>query len=244
MMACNTEQTIIGFADIIFPPRCSICGTLLDGNRATSFCRACRSGMTRIEPPLCSCCGTPFEGPHAGDHLCGECLSGVQHMSVARAFGKYDGTLMAAIHLFKYRGKSAVGHALGKLMANHIYKDLNIKNYTVIIPVPLHPKRLRERGFNQSLILARHLGRKYAIPVDFMTLKRRKHTDPQILLKRNQRMSNVRGAFEVTVQDNIAGQRIILVDDVYTTGSTVQECCRTLIRHDAQDVAVITLARA
>lgn len=116
-------------------------------------------------------------------------------------------------------------------------------DYSLIIPVPLHSKRLRERGFNQSLILAREISKKFLIPLDFLTLRRHMYTDAQINLGRKDREANVKGVFSVRDSEKIQGQRIILVDDVYTSGSTARECTRILMRNNAESVAILTLAR-
>jgi ComF family protein len=112
------------------------------------------------------------------------------------------------------------------------------------MPAPLHPKRLRERGFNQSVILARAISKRFSIVLDFTTLKRRIHTKPQVSLGKKERELNVRNAFEVSDEGKIRGKNIILVDDVYTTGSTVKECARILTAGKAAKVAVLTIARA
>ena len=129
-------------------------------------------------------------------------------------------------------------------MASYDYPDIDIRNFSLVMPVPLHSKRLRERGFNQAVILAREIAGMFTIPLDFLTLKRYIHTEPQIHLGKKERASNVRGAFNVTKQDRVRKQKIVLVDDVYTTGSTVKECCRVLMENNAEEVAVLTLARA
>lgn len=129
-------------------------------------------------------------------------------------------------------------------MAEYAYPLFDISENSLIIPVPLHPKKLRERGFNQSLILAREISKKFSIPLDFMTLRRHINTEPQVSLGKKNREANVHGAFLVTEPEKIKGRRIILVDDVYTSGSTVKECARVLIKSKAEAVLVVTLARA
>jgi ComF family protein len=151
---------------------------------------------------------------------------------------------LEAIHRFKYNGKIYIGEILGRLMAEYTYPLFNVSENSLIVPVPLHPKKLRERGFNQSLILAKEISKKFAVSLDFMTLRRHINTEPQISLGKKERESNVHGVFSVTDPDKIKGQRIILVDDVYTSGSTVKECARALMKNKAAAVAVITLARA
>ena len=129
-------------------------------------------------------------------------------------------------------------------MAEFAYPAFNIRDYSLIMPVPLHPKRLRERGFNQSVVLAREVSMRFHIPLDFMTLRRHVYTAPQISLGKKERESNVHGVFSVTDSAKVTGQKIIIVDDVYTSGSTVKECARVLTKNRADRVAVLTLARA
>jgi len=129
-------------------------------------------------------------------------------------------------------------------MAHYDYDSFDIRDYSLIIPVPLHPIRLRKRGFNQSVILARHIAHRFSLPLDFSALRRRVDTVPQVNLGKTERGKNIKGAFEVVCSEKIRDQKVLLVDDVYTTGSTVRECTRTLLRGRAKEVAVLTLARA
>jgi ComF family protein len=137
----------------------------------------------------------------------------------------------------------STGGALARFLAECPFDDLDWHRCDAVLPVPLHKKRLRERGFNQSLLLARALGRKYGIAVDFSLLKRRKFTLTQTGLTRQEREKNIKGAFETARPGQIADKNLILVDDVYTTGATVNECARILKHSGAADVAVVTLAR-
>ncbi|MBI4633501.1 MAG: ComF family protein [Deltaproteobacteria bacterium] len=238
------KRIFTALAEVIFPTGCMTCGTVLDYQAIPVFCADCFSKIKFIRSPLCSCCGMPFEATAGSDHLCGDCIDAVPVFTVARSAGHYESVLLDAIHLFKYRGKTAVGKSLGKLMAEFSYPGFSIADYSLIIPVPLHVKRLRERGFNQSLILAREIARSFSMPLDFMTLKKHVHTDPQVSLGKKERGKNVRGAFMVKRGDRIHDEKIILVDDVYTTGSTLKECARVLKNHGARQVAALTLARA
>ncbi len=167
-----------------------------------------------------------------------------RYFTAARAVGQYETVLLEAIHRFKYQGRTCIGEVLGTCMAAFDYSPFRIRDYTLIIPVPLHVKRLRERGFNQSVILAREIARRHSLPLDFKVLKRTVFTEHQARLGKDARGPNVRGAFEVVESGRIKGEKVLLVDDVYTTGSTVRECARVLRRNGAKDVAVLTLARA
>ncbi|MBA7565907.1 hypothetical protein ES708_07593 [subsurface metagenome] len=244
MMICEVKEVVSGFADILFPPTCPTCGAALIGSGGDPFCADCLNTIQCITPPLCPSCGIPFATPQGADHLCEECILSRPPFSMARSLGRYETTLLDAIHLFKYHGRISVGEALGRMMAQAPYDSLAIGEYSLIIPVPLHPKRLRERGFNQSLVLARQVSKRFSIPLDCSALRRTVHTEAQVTLSGKQRTANVRGAFEVTDQSRIKGQKIVLIDDVYTTGSTAAECSKVLVQSGAQEVAVLTLARA
>jgi ComF family protein len=220
------------------------CDTILAHHENVAFCGACFSKIHFIQSSLCPRCGIPFAGADGGSHLCGDCIVSKAVYSAARAVGRYESTLLEAIHRFKYNGRISIGEVLGKLMAEFVYPAFNIRDYSLIMPVPLHPKRLRERGFNQSVVLAKEVSKRLHISLDFMTLRRHIYTDPQISLGKKEREVNVRGAFSVTDSAKVKGQEIILVDDVYTSGSTVKECARVLMKNRADRVAVLTLARA
>jgi ComF family protein len=151
---------------------------------------------------------------------------------------------MNAIHWFKYNGEISVGKTLGRFNAEFEYNSFSLEGYSLILPVPLHHRRLKERGFNQSVILAREIAIRYSVCLDFGTLKRTIHTKPQTGLGKEQRSTNVKGSFIITDSEKIDGERVVLIDDVYTTGSTVRECARKLLENGVEEVAVLTLARA
>ena len=238
------KNILLGLADIVFPFRCVVCGAILSNNERNCVCPGCLSRIRFVRSPICSCCGFPFINYEGANHFCSECTSAKQYFSIARSMGRYETPLLDTIHQFKYKGKIVAGETLGRLMAGFEYDSFSIEKYSLIMPVPLHRKRLKERGFNQSAILAREIARKHAIRLDFKTLKRTIYTEPQINLGRKQRGINVKGAFKVSDSEKVKGERIILIDDVYTTGSTVRECARALLRSNAAEVAVLTLARA
>ncbi len=236
------KRVLTGLADLVFPPRCLTCDAILENN--PFFCSVCSAKTSFIQPPLCPRCGIPFESTEGDSHLCGDCLTSKPTFSVARAVGRYENTLLEAIHRFKYDRKIYTGEVLGKLMAEFAYPAFNISDYSLIMPVPLHAGRLRERGFNQAVILAKEISKKYHLPLDFLSLTRHIYTEPQINLGKKDREANVKGVFSVADHGRITGQRIILVDDVFTSGSTVRECARILMKNKAESVAILTLARA
>lgn len=238
------KRFLKGLADLVFPPRCIACGDVLTGHGADPFCPACSSRIHFIQSPLCVRCGMPFSAEEGRDHLCGDCMTSEADFTAARAAGRYESVLLEVIHRFKYQGRTHVGEVLGQFMAAHDYGSFRIPDYTMLVPVPLHRKRLRERGFNQSVILARAVAGHHSLPMDFTVLRRNVYTEPQVMLGKDARGANVRGAFEVTDRERVKNEKILLVDDVYTTGSTVRECARVLRSSGAAEVAVLTLARA
>jgi len=162
-----------------------------------------------------------------------------------RAIGKYEGVLKIIIHKFKYRGNFSMLRLLNLLIKN-MPEDTRplLNSYDFIIPVPLHRTRLRERGFNQAVLFGKIIAREYGIPLKFMTLQRITSTFPQTMLPVTTRKLNVRDAFRVKDQTQVESKRILLVDDVYTTGATINECARILKKAGAAIVDGLVIARA
>jgi ComF family protein len=152
--------------------------------------------------------------------------------------------LRRVVHSFKYGRKVSLGKPLGRLMARGCEEFVNECRVDLIIPVPLHSKRLRWRGFNQSALLARQVSRAYGLPMEPFVLMRDKETLPQTQLSEEERRKNVRGAFSVRAAGALKGKTLLLVDDVYTSGATLNECSRVLMRAGADKVYILTLARA
>jgi len=144
---------------------------------------------------------------------------------------------------FKYGRNVSLGKPLGRLLSNGCKGLFQESTLDGIIPVPLHPKRLRWRGFNQAVILAKQVSRLWRLPMDPFILLRSTETAPQIQLSEEDRSKNVRGAFSLNPKKSVQGKRILLIDDIYTSGATVNECSRTLIRGGAKEVSILTLAR-
>lgn len=236
------RSVLAGLADLVFPPRCVSCDAGMESR--PDLCGDCRAGIRTIRSPLCPICGEPFASEADTDHPCGSCLIRRPPFAAARSLGRYEGTLMALLHRFKYREESSLAGPLGDLLAAGDYPGFRIGDADLVVPVPLHRRRLRERGFNQSLLLARAVGRRHGIPVEARSLRRAVATEPQVSLGRNERERNVRGVFAVEDGARIRDKRILLVDDVYTTGSTLKECARVLLKAGAGEVLVLTLARS
>lgn len=238
----SLSELLNDVSDIIFPPQCPACAELIPpGNRI--FCSTCRGKISFITGSLCPVCGIPFPDSPAGSHICGNCLTNTPCYTQARGVAVFETVIMDTIHKFKYGRNISVGNTLGSFMADFSFPDFDFSEYSLLVPVPLHIKKLRERGFNQSLLLAKKIGEKYKLPVNFSLLKRCKFTLTQTGLNKAEREKNIKGAFEIADKKKVAGKDIILIDDVYTTGATINECARVLLKAGAQKVAVLTLAR-
>lgn len=240
----SLKDIVHDLCDIIFPPQCLTCTEIIGPRNKEVFCSACAKEINLITGSLCPVCGVPFPDSPADNHVCGKCLEKRPFFAKARSVAVLESVVMEAIHNFKYGRSISAGRGLTSFMADFSFPDFDFSEYSLIVPVPLHIKKLRERGFNQSLILAGGIAKKYGIPVNFSLLKRRKFTLTQTGLHKTDREKNVRGAFIVADRRKIKGENIIIIDDVYTTGATINECARVLLRSGARKVSVLTLAHA
>ncbi|HEX9080089.1 MAG TPA: ComF family protein [Desulfuromonadaceae bacterium] len=229
--------------DFLFPPLCHVCRTFVPDAGALHICPSCREQMSPVGHPLCPVCGIPFQGAGA-DHLCGRCAADRPAFDAARAALLYEGHSRDLIHAFKYRNKTHLRRPLALLTAEGLTEFVASRTPHLIVPVPLHVRRLRSRGFNQAVLLGELLARKWRLPLARRALVRIRWTEPQINLTARERRDNVKGAFSVPDPAVVAGKRVLLLDDVLTTGSTVEECSRVLKRAGAAGVTVITVARA
>lgn len=229
---------------ILFPSFCELCSSLLELPEEKIICRSCWERMLPYPLSYCLCCGQFFEA-NVEPHLCPECATVRPPFMCHRSYGRYRGKLKDAILLYKYRGFQVLGIEFARLILRTLGKEENIWwKADVIIPVPLHPKRKKIRGFNQAKVIAEELARLKEIELEEGVLKKVKNAPPQTLLEMEERKKNVSGAFRVVRGDRIKGKTIILVDDVYTTGSTVKECSAVLKKAGAEEIRVITVAQA
>ena len=228
-------------ADLVFPPHCLGCGKPLDITRHPLFCEGCADRLPWIKSPLCARCGRPFAV--GGDRLCGECLVRPPAFNLARSLFFYEEPVRSGILGLKFKGERDWLPTLpalcrkSPLMADFTEPDL-------IIPAPLHPKRLRERGCNQSLLLARHCFPAWRDRIAPNALLRIRSTIPQSSLDGAARRRNLHGAFAAAPGAEFSGKRVLLIDDVLTTGTTVAACAEELVRAGAERVEVFTLARS
>ncbi len=226
--------------DLLFPPSCLGCKQQLPGWQALLFCPSCRDRIRFLKTPFCRCCGMPFAG--SGDHLCADCLQGTFVFTKARAAVLYQEPVITPILAFKYSGEMTGLETFATLAGiSARLKDLPKTDY--IIPVPLHSKRLRERGFNQADLLAHRFFPHSPHKIRLDILLRARHTTTQSGQSGKARRLNLHNAFCLGRPEEICGKSILLVDDVFTTGTTVNECSKILLAAGASQVVVFTLAR-
>jgi ComF family protein len=227
--------------DAVLPPRCLGCGETVD--EPGSLCGACWSKVSFIAPPLCDRCGRPFELPSEPGAVCAPCIADPPPWRRARAVFRYDEATRPLITGFKFRDQTHAAPAFGRWMARA--GGALLDEADVIAPVPLHWLRLFARRYNQAALLAQALARESGVPVIPDLLVRRRRTPPQTELGRAARQRNVAGAFALRQggRDRIRNRRILLVDDVLTTGATVAACAELLNREGAESVDVLTVAR-
>lgn len=226
---------------LLVPPCCVVCSA--DTEPRVHLCKRCAGDVRRITAPRCERCSQPFDGAITEVFTCDNCGGREVHYECAVAPYVATGTVRELIHHFKYRSDLFLVSTLGGWLADAL-EDPRIacRPIDALVPVPLHHVRFREREFNQAAELAAFLTKRTAIPT-WHALKRTRYTTTQTRLSRAERMENLRGAFRVRQTERVKGQHIVLVDDVFTTGSTVDECSRVLLRAGAASVRVITVAR-
>jgi competence protein ComFC len=229
---------------IFFPSVCELCSRLLELPGERIVCHSCFQRLKPRRNSLCLCCGKFFDD--SGEpHFCRQCLMQRPVFSVHRSCGPYSGILKDIIILFKYRGYSV----LGKELATFVLKTLGREEslwwgLESIIPVPLSPQKEKQRGFNQASLLAKELATQKKIELVLDQLIKVKTTPSQTSLEAADRRKNLKGAFKIAHDRGIDGKTVLLVDDVYTTGSTLQECSLELMKAGALEVRALTIARA
>lgn len=228
-------ETAITF---LYPAECRVCKEFLGATSIPYICNNCWQDIEFLEPPWCDICGTP-----GINGLCDACATTPPRYGKLRTLAFYQTTLQQAIHFFKFEKKKVFARPLIQLINAQIPSDCNIAEYDFILPVPIHKKRLRERGFNQATLLADGIGKSEGVRVLRNTLVRKRHTVAQSSLDREARQQNLMGAFEIRNPDIIRGKRLLIFDDVFTTGATIREIVSELWTADPAEIDVLTLAR-
>ena len=232
------SKDLVKFLRFLYPERCMLCRQIIPEGDKPWLCGQCDGSLTWIEPPVCPLCGTAFEG----GEICADChKQAVSRRIPNRSALVYDDVARDLIHDFKYNGRKSIGHGLAALVAAHMDRVV-FQQADALVPVPLHSTRLRERGFNQALLLAGALSELIGIPVA-NTLIRARATVRQSALSKRERLANVSDAFQLEPHTAITGKRLLLIDDIYTSGSTVEACGGVLYKAGAAFVGSFTIAK-
>ncbi|MGE5550160.1 MAG: ComF family protein [Bacteroidota bacterium] len=232
-----------GLTELVFPPleRCAVCDR--DALRPTlALCRDCLRRLPFLAPPLCSRCGRLLRLCAARDGACRECARERFFFSRARAVCLYEGAARAYLHEVKFHRSLPLARALAGVLAAYVREQGGFQSYEAILPVPLHARREAERGFNQAAVLAGAVGAVLHRPVVMEAAARIRQTETQSRLDRERRRENVKAAFSIVDPGAVTGRRVLLIDDILTTGYTASECARALLRAGAVEVGVLTLA--
>ena len=232
-----------GIRSLFLPAACAGCQHPIDSPGTLPLCPDCFEQLPRSGPPWCSRCGLSLGNSGDGVTLCMECRTTPPSFDMAVSPCNYDGVAKTLIVALKYHAQLRLAQFLGKLMAEAVRQHLGPDPADSIVPIPLYPSRLRERQFNQAELLARVVARNLDLPCRTDLLTRREPTLPQTHLPRAMRFKNVEKAFCLRPNPLILSSRILLVDDVFTTGATVNSCARTLKQGGATRVCVATFAR-
>ncbi len=227
--------------DILFPPGCTGCGVRLKPECLENFCDYCILEIRYIRSPFCRVCGLEVHGEEGTAPLCGKCLRDPPTFSTARSLVRYEPMIQQLVHRLKFGRDTSVINGFSDLVKNSDLSDFSGVDF--IVPVPLHIRRLRERGLNQAVLLAGLFfpDRYELIRTDLLI--RTRHTVPQTELGGDDRRGNLKAAFQVRNKCDLSDVVVCLVDDVFTTGTTVEECSRVLLKAGAREVRVVTLAR-
>ena len=241
------RRALDGVLNLFYPDSCFICTAPVSRFQDRGICNSCWQNALelRMVGPSCPSCGLPFPAMDEGSaHLCGKCILCLPPYSGARAFGAYSSELSRIIQALKFGGRRNLAGLLAPLLASTLVESWPERGIDLIVPVPLHAKRRRERGYNQAALLSRPLAHLVGIPCCERALARVRSTSPQVGLSDVERARNLHHAFRCMCPALVEGMRVLLVDDVMTTGSTVASASEALIEGGALRVSVLTVARA
>ncbi len=240
------KNALDAVTSVLFAAPCRICARILTNASRIPICNDCLSSFEKIVPPLCECCGRPFVSAVASQAiqpLCRLCRHEFFAFERARSFAIYNETLFDAIVLMKYEEVTRLGHWFAERVAGCVAQEVEKWSVDALVPVPLHPDRRRERGYNQAELIAQPLAKRLGSKVNSRLLKRVKPRPPQLLLSRSERWKAVHGAYDTLDGATVDNIRILLVDDVMTTGATLDACAKTLKKAGASKVLALTVAR-
>lgn len=240
------RRVLDSLLNLLYPDECLACRTAVSRATDCSLCERCWQKILelRIRTPWCPSCGLPYPAStEAGSHVCGDCILQPPPYEGARAFGYYASELSVAIRALKFMGRRNIAFLAAPLLVSVFLGSWRRGDFDMVVPIPLHPRRARTRGYNQAALLARRFGKIVGLPVDEKVLVRTRDTPPQVGLTNRERLENLRQAFRCCKPRTVQGRRILLLDDVMTTGATITSASLALLVAGAASVSVLALAR-
>ena len=242
MKALVSLDTFRALTSLLYPPHCAVCSASIEPH--AYLCGDCHGKAPRIGSPFCMKCSEPFAGAITGPFACANCAHQTLHFDAAVAAYRSRGIVRKLVLDFKYGGQVHLRHLIGDWLCAALNDPrLCERSFDIIVPVPLHPARERERGFNQAALLAELLAGKMSVQIK-PVLERVRYTTTQTAFDREERMENLHNAFRLRKKADVRHLRVLLIDDVLTTGSTLSECARVLKRAGAVSIHAATAARA
>ena len=230
--------------DLAFPPKCELCGQIDPESTYPFLCKLCHNDFKSIDEAICSICGTPFLTSFASSNACETCFEDKPFFDESRSAGIYETKLKDAIKLYKYQKKRHFYKPLSKFVLKNLALYLENLNFDSIISVPMSSKRLRTRGFDHAYLLAREIGEYTNTNVDFQNLYKNRETEAQVELAYKDRKPNIKDSFSMKYPSKLVGKNVLLVDDVQTSGATLNECAKVLKKEGkAKQVYCVTVAR-
>lgn len=239
------RDALDGLAAVLFPAPCRICEGMLVTASPIPICADCLDRLQPLTGPMCQRCGRPFVSPVAAEAarpLCHACRRDIYAFDGARSFATYSDVMHGAITLLKYEEVTRLGKWFAARLEEVLVREVGQLEVDVVVAVPLHALRQRERGYNQAELIARPLARRLGLPINPLLVRTRPRPD-KLLLSRSERWKAVRGAYEIGRGKRVDKRRILLVDDVFTTGATLDACARALRQAGARGVFGLTVAR-
>ena len=236
-----------GFLNLIFPFSCENCGKEIRESKGYAICEDCMNQIKFISDPYCYRCGKPLSSLVSFEEraVCSDCYQAKRSFEFARSVATYQGVMRKCIHLLKYKKQVKLVQPLGNLIIEYLRKDKTIplQEVDLIVPVPLFKEDYQKRGFNQSGLLGRYIADYFSIPFSENILLKNRHNASQVGLSKKERKNNVKKVYTINSSLENEASSILLIDDIYTTGATVEACCRELRKTKIKNLFVVTLAR-
>ncbi|MBB6216407.1 ComF family protein [Anaerosolibacter carboniphilus] len=236
------NELIETLLDFVYPRNiyCILCGEVIEKTESYSLCTTCQEQVKFITSRFCEKCGKPLESMYL-PQKCPDCIQNVHYFTKGFSCIEYDDNIKKLVYDLKYHNKRYLAYHMAEMMTARFMK-LEWEKPDVIVPIPLHPKKEKERGFNQSALIAKYIGESLDIPVEYRSVLRTKETETQNRLNREERKENLKNAFQIIKSQKFTDKKVLILDDIYTTGSTMDACAKELCKMKPKEIIFMTFA--